>query len=840
MVWVGRVLLLLAALLCATACNDASSLPLSQWTLQVGDETETTPVELPAHLDEHLPRERTRFVLRTEVDPGALRGEELSVVVPHFEGLAELHVNGQRAHAVQYEPIEDYRHAGPHMWTLPEAVADAPTFDLSLTVDHRWTQSGWLGTVPRLQRSNRLGAHATTVMLVNDFGAIATLYGLLLIGLMSLWVYLSDRHRNSYLWFSLQLLTAAYYPLYVSGYSQVLVGPYDNVLLALMLNFALFASVKFTLTEFGGDTPRRTRPWMVAFGAASAAALLSVDPFWMTPIAGRATVAFLTLAIGYQLFSGIRLMRRPDRPRGAGLYLLSWVALGLTTSFDGAAWFGLGEPLGGIRAGGVGLGLFALLSSLRMALEHIHSLVVTEDLNGQLERRIEALETKQREVEDLNGRLRDQMSHRSRQLFAMLSQIPNKAGTPQQQLHLEPGEVVNDRYRVMSELGAGGMGVVYAVLRQADEMRLALKVTVQGDAWGLARLAREAEIAMLVDHPNVVSVLDVDIDPRRGFLYMVMEHVDGPSLAEYKQGFGRDKDWALSVLQQLASGLASLHAAGVVHRDLKPANILLLTHDDGRLQVKLTDFGISRTLDAERGAPEHIDPEDSDIQIPVVPSGNLDPATRRLLDAELRGQAAEASLSQHAQPSPSSPYPSSNVNDESTRELRVEEVKELELWEPSSPLTQAGCIVGTPVFMAPELALDPPLISAAADLFSFGVLAHQLLTGRRPFSQPPVLLVAEGHTLPPEFDLQLKQIPAGLRATLRACLSIDPDARPSAARLAEVLRELIDHRRNMKSSSSPSRPFPRVKVGDHEVVERDPDAPLQREHETSPPEPHAA
>ena len=830
------MLLMVVALLCATACGGSPDLPLAQWTLEVEGQPGEVPVELPAQLDEHLPRERTHYVLRTRVDPGALRGRELSLVIPHFEALVELYVEGERIPAAQYEPVEVYRHAGPHVWSLPKEVTDTDALALALRVDHRWTQSGWLGTVPQLRPSGRLGAHALAILLFNDEGTIATLYGLLLIGVMSLWVYLADRRRRSYRWFAVQLLSAAYYPLHVSGYSQAGVGTFDCVLMAVMLDVALFASVKFAHTEFGEDDPLPSRGWLWGLGVVVAAALVGFDPFWLTPIAGRATVLYLAAVVVYQIVHGVRLLRRPDRPRGATLNLMSWVILGATSIVDGAVWFGLGELAGGMRPAGVGLGAFALLSALRLALEHVHSMRVTEELNHQLERRVEAMETKQREVEQLNGRLRDQMSHRSRQLFAMLSQLPNSdRNSPQQ--HLPPGEVVNDRYRVMSELGAGGMGVVYAVIRLADEMRLALKVTMQADAWGLARLAREAEIAMLVDHANVVSVVDVDIDPRRGFLYMVMEHVDGPSLDEYKHLFGTDPDWSLDVLHQLACGLAALHVAGVVHRDLKPANVLLVTREDGGLLVKLTDFGISRTLDVEVGA-RTTHPEDSDVHMPVR-SGTFDPATRRLLDAELRGHAAEASLAHNELMAP--PLPSTGgPMDDSTRELRVDEVKELELWEPSSPLTQAGCIVGTPVFMAPELALDPPLISAAADMFSFGVLAHQVLTGRRPFAEPPVLMVAEGRRLPPEFDLQLKTIPAGMRATLRACLSLDPESRPSAARLVQVLADLIDYRRALQRSSPPSRPFTRVRVGDHEVVEHDPDAPLQREHETSPPEPHAA
>jgi serine/threonine protein kinase len=138
--------------------------------------------------------------------------------------------------------------------------------------------------------------------------------------------------------------------------------------------------------------------------------------------------------------------------------------------------------------------------------------------------------------------------------------------------------------------------------------------------------------------------------------------------------------------------------------------------------------------------------------------------------------------------------------------------------------------------MAPELAFDPPLISAAADVFSFGVLAHQMLAGERPFDKPPVMTVAEHKPLPPELELDLRGIPTGLRATVRACLSLDHESRPGAARLAEVLAEFIRGRKSTRRSS----PLPLVEMGDIRLRPTDPDVPIHRSHETSPPEPHAA
>jgi eukaryotic-like serine/threonine-protein kinase len=157
----------------------------------------------------------------------------------------------------------------------------------------------------------------------------------------------------------------------------------------------------------------------------------------------------------------------------------------------------------------------------------------------------------------------------------------------------------------MRKLGEGGMGAVYDVTRTTDARRLALKV-ISGVHSGAtaARFAREAEIGARVRHENLTSIVDVGV-ARGGAPFLVMELVEGGSLEERRSRFG-DLPWALSLLGQIAGGLAALHTDGVVHRDLKPANILLTTAG----VPKIADFGISRigvgssetTMDARASA----------------------------------------------------------------------------------------------------------------------------------------------------------------------------------------------------------------------------------------------
>ncbi len=183
----------------------------------------------------------------------------------------------------------------------------------------------------------------------------------------------------------------------------------------------------------------------------------------------------------------------------------------------------------------------------------------------------------------LEKELSHQVAERSRELGAVLA----KSDVTLDVRALKTGERFAERYRVLSSLGAGGMGAVYEVERVTDGAMLALKCVV-GEVSGAsaARFAREAEIGARVRHPNLVSIVDVGV--ASGVPYLVMELVRGGSLESQRSRFG-DVAWALPILEEITQGLSALHDAGVVHRDLKPANVLLT--ESG---AKISDFGISR------------------------------------------------------------------------------------------------------------------------------------------------------------------------------------------------------------------------------------------------------
>jgi serine/threonine-protein kinase len=174
---------------------------------------------------------------------------------------------------------------------------------------------------------------------------------------------------------------------------------------------------------------------------------------------------------------------------------------------------------------------------------------------------------------------------------------------------------MSERFTLLTELGRGGMGVVWKARDEETGSIVALKLlreTYAEDPDYVTRFERELELAKRIQSPNVVKVLGYGV--RDGTPYLALEYVDGPSLRERLAVHDR-YDWseAKPLLAQIAQGLADAHAAGVIHRDLKPSNVLI--GSDG--VAKLADFGIAKGLDLTRvtgtstllGTPAYLAPE---------------------------------------------------------------------------------------------------------------------------------------------------------------------------------------------------------------------------------------
>jgi hypothetical protein len=333
-------------------------------------------------------------------------------------------------------------------------------------------------------------------------------------------------------------------------------------------------------------------------------------------------------------------------------------------------------------------------------------------LEGAVEDRLATLEERTRDVSQLRQALRLRIHDRSAHLADALGQIGRLSDFKNRSFSV--GTTIGERYTVVRRIGEGGMGAVYEVQRTPDQRRFALKtlLAAHSGTW-LARLAREAQAVATVIHPNIVTIVDIDVDAS-GMPFLVMELVNGESLSAQQARFG-DPAFAREVVRQLAGGLAALHAAGIVHRDLTPANVLIELQPEGRLRVKIVDLGIARVSAVD------------------VEGTTLEPT-----------------------PAPV-----------------------------SGSLTRSGLLMGTPLYMAPELANGVKNASPSCDLWSLGVVAYQVACGRLPFLDPPVQWSRRGLRRPPAIDTRSLTEP--IRGVVERCLEVDPAERPTAAEVVAAL-----------------------------------------------------
>ena len=289
--------------------------------------------------------------------------------------------------------------------------------------------------------------------------------------------------------------------------------------------------------------------------------------------------------------------------------------------------------------------------------------------------------------------------------------------------------VVQDRYDVLSELGSGGMGVVYRARDRQLGRDVALKLVFTDDdpdeMFG-ARLMREAQALAQLSHPNVVAVYDVGRTD--GGVFVAMELVAGEAGDEWLK---QRRPWReiVRVFADAARGLAAAHAVGLVHRDFKPANLILGT--DGRTRV--LDFGLARA--AGFGTSQSLS-DSADID-----SGEGRETKRLGADSE--------------------PPVSASMRSVSLLDIA---------------LTREGAIVGTPQYMAPE-QFNGDAYDARTDQFSFCVALYKALYGRRPFDGKTFgelreNILAGNLRPPPDSD-----VPSSIRDLVLRGLAMDPEQR---------------------------------------------------------------
>ncbi len=228
---------------------------------------------------------------------------------------------------------------------------------------------------------------------------------------------------------------------------------------------------------------------------------------------------------------------------------------------------------------------------------------------------------------------------------------PNLAATvwgkgPQEPARtLNPGDRFADRYEVLRQLGAGGMGLVYLVKDTVTNEEIALKLIHPSyvDEASHRRLVEEGLLARKVSHPNVVRVFDVGESD--GQVFLTMEFVDGRPLrafmaqqmAEGTEASVRD---VMRIVKEILAGLAAAHGEGLVHRDIKPENIVIAGEPgDPDFRLKILDFGIAKGLKTTAltgshglGAPLYMAPEQATTPSAVGPSADIYSVGRMLYE----------------------------------------------------------------------------------------------------------------------------------------------------------------------------------------------------------------
>ena len=170
-------------------------------------------------------------------------------------------------------------------------------------------------------------------------------------------------------------------------------------------------------------------------------------------------------------------------------------------------------------------------------------------------------------------------------------------------MSLNPGTRIGS-YEIVAQIGAGGMGEVYRATDLKLGRDLAIKVlpsAFTNDPERVARFEREARTLASLNHPNIAQIHG--LEEADGVKALVMELVEGPTLADRVRQGPIPLDEALPIAKQIAEALEAAHEHGIIHRDLKPANIKL--RPDGT--VKLLDFGLAKAIEGSGGPGGGID-----------------------------------------------------------------------------------------------------------------------------------------------------------------------------------------------------------------------------------------
>lgn len=164
------------------------------------------------------------------------------------------------------------------------------------------------------------------------------------------------------------------------------------------------------------------------------------------------------------------------------------------------------------------------------------------------------------------------------------------------------GTLVAEKYRILEVIGRGGMGVVYRAEHELMERVVAIKMLLPqllADENAVPRFQREARAASRLNHPNIIALHDFGLT-EDGLPYLVMDYIDGKSLAEILKDEGQlGVQRSIHIFTQVCDALAHAHDLGIVHRDLKPGNIMIIQKKDEKESIKVVDFGVAKMYEGE-------------------------------------------------------------------------------------------------------------------------------------------------------------------------------------------------------------------------------------------------
>ena len=308
-------------------------------------------------------------------------------------------------------------------------------------------------------------------------------------------------------------------------------------------------------------------------------------------------------------------------------------------------------------------------------------------------------------------------------------------GTPLESTIAGP-TLLDGKYDLEQRLGQGGMGVVYRARHLDLHRSVAIKIIASTREGFSDRFRIEAAALGRLAHPHIVDVMDFGVDDSRGMAYLVMELLEGVTLAARCDASGPpERGEAVEILQKVAAAVDFAHDHGILHRDLKPANVFLLRSQTGTA-IKILDFGLAQflgTSQSDRPAPS---------TVPPIPLSTSSDETTILIDAR--------------EPAP--------VKDGRRDVLDLQR-------------HDHGLLMGTVGYMAPELFRFEPA-TRATDIYAFGVLAYQLMTG----SLPPAMRGGPDDIPRPSDASQ--NVPRELDQPLMHLLGYAPGDRPRSARAA--------------------------------------------------------